>query len=235
MRDAAPAPALQFRGVEKQYGALRPLRIHDLHIHAGSAASLVGFDQPAAEVFVNLATGALLPDKGEVACLGQSTAAIPDSDAWLAFVDRIGIVSRRVVLLDALTIAQNLALPFDLEIDPVPSSVLARVAPLAREVDIAAAELEKVVADVDAPTRAKVVLARALALDPDLLLLEHPTADLPQSGATPYAALLQTVCQRRRLTMVVLTTDEKFARTVGGRLLKWQPATGEMKERRGWF
>ena len=235
MRDAAPAPALQFQSVEKQYGALRPFRIHDLRIHAGSCAALVGFDQPAAEVFVNLATGALLPDKGEVACLGQSTAAIPDSDAWLAFVDRIGIVSRRVVLLDALTIAQNLAMPFDLEIDPVPSSVLARVAPLAREVDIAAAELEKVVADVDAPTRARVVLARALALDPELLLLEHPTADLPQSGATAYAALLQTVSQRRRLTMVVLTTDEKFARAVGGRVLKWQPATGEMKERRGWF
>ena len=235
MRDAAPAPALQFLGVEKHYGALRPLRIHDLHINAGSCAALVGFDQPSAEVFVNLATGALLPDKGDVVCLGQSTAAIPDSDAWLAFVDRIGIVSRRVVLLDALTVAQNLAMPFDLEIDPVPSSVLARVTTLACEVDIGAPALEKVVADADAATRAKVVLARALALDPELLLLEHPTADLPQAGATAYAALLQTVFQRRKLTTVILTLDEKFGKAVGGRLLKWQPATGEMKERRGWF
>jgi len=86
-----------------------------------------------------------------------------------------------------------------------------------------------------AATMRKSVCTTLAALDPELLLLEHPTADLPESGATAYAALLQTVSQRRALTTVVLTIDEKFVRAVGGRLLKWQPATGELKERRGWF
>src|ERR1700682_3564872 len=120
MPDATSAAALQFRDVAKQYGALRPLRIHDLRIGAGSCAALVGFDLAAAETFVNLATGAVLPERGEVACLGQSSAAIVDGDAWLAFVERIGIVSSRIVLLEGMTVAQNLALPFDLEFDPVP-------------------------------------------------------------------------------------------------------------------
>ena len=47
---------------------------------------LIGFDRPAAEVFVNLITGASLPDTGEVESLGRPTRAIADSDEWLAFV-----------------------------------------------------------------------------------------------------------------------------------------------------
>jgi predicted ABC-type transport system involved in lysophospholipase L1 biosynthesis ATPase subunit len=234
MPDPTPA-ALQFRGVEKQYGALRPLRIHDLRITAGSRAALVGFDLPAAEAFVNLATGAVLPERGEVACLGQSSAAIADSEAWLAFVERIGIVSSRIVLLEGMTTAQNLALPFDLEFDPIPATVLPRVRALAAETGISESLFGVAAGDADRSTRARVLLARALALDPEILLLEHPTAALKQEDVKPYAALLKQISGRRTLTMVALTADEKFAKSLGGRLLHWQPATGELKERRGWF
>jgi putative ABC transport system ATP-binding protein len=229
--------ALQFRNVEKQYGALRPLRIHDLQISAGSCAALVGFDQAAAEAFVNLATGAVLPEKGEVACLGQSSAAIADSDAWLAFVERIGIVSSRIVLLEGMTIAQNLALPFDLEFDPIPANVLPRVRALAAETGIDESMFGIPAGEADASTRARVLLARALALDPEILLLEHPTAALNQQDVKAHAALIRQISDRRglRLTMVALTVDERFAKALGGRLLNWQPATGELKERRGWF
>ena len=76
--------------VEKQYGGLRPLRVRDLRVPAGRITMILGFDRPAAEVFVNLITGASLPDKGEVASLGRPTSAIADSDEWLAFVERFG-------------------------------------------------------------------------------------------------------------------------------------------------
>lgn len=235
MPDPTQAAALQFRGVEKRYGALRPLRIHDLRIGALSCAALVGFDLAAAEAFINLATGAVLPDRGEVACLGQSTAAIADSDAWLAFVERIGIVSSRIVLLEGMTIAQNLALPFDLEFDPIPANVLPRVRALAVETDIGESMFSIAAGDAGASIRARVLLARALALDPEILLLEHPTAPLKQEDVKAYARLLKKISDRRKLTMVALTVDEKFAKALGGRLINWQPATGEVKERRGWL
>jgi ABC-type polar amino acid transport system ATPase subunit len=235
MPDATTAAAVQFRDVEKQYGALRPLRIHDLRIDAGSRAALVGFDLAAAEAFVNLATGAVLPERGEVVCLGQSSAAIADSDAWLAFVERIGIVSSRIVLLEGMAIAQNLALPFDLEIDPIPANVVPRVRALAAETDIGESMFMIAAGEADANTRARLLLARALALDPEILLLEHPTAALKPEDVKAYAASLQKISDRRKLTMVALTVDEKFAKALGGRLLNWQPATGEFKERRGWF
>src|SRR4051812_18361465 len=129
MPDEPIAVALQ--GVEKQYGALRPLRVRDLRIESGSRATLIGLDLPAAEIFVNLITGATLPDKGDVITFGQPTSEIVESDVWLTFVEQFGFVSDRIALLDAMTVAQNLAIPFSLEIDPVPPDVLARVKALA--------------------------------------------------------------------------------------------------------
>jgi hypothetical protein len=68
----------------------------------------VGLDQVAAEVFTNLVTGAILPETGDIRVFGRPTSAIADSDDWLATVDRFGIVSERAVLLDQLSVLQNL-------------------------------------------------------------------------------------------------------------------------------
>ena len=127
-------PVLQITGVEKRYQSLRPLRIQELTIAAAERVAVSGFDAGAAEVLVNLVTGASLPDRGEVRVLGHRTADIVGGDEWLASLDRFGIVSPRGVLLEAATIEQNLAMPLTLEIDPVPPDVAARVVDLARPV-----------------------------------------------------------------------------------------------------
>jgi ABC-type transporter Mla maintaining outer membrane lipid asymmetry ATPase subunit MlaF len=230
-----PVAALELHDVEKQYGALRPLRVRHLRIQPRTRATLIGLDLPAAETFVNLVTGAVLPDKGEVVTLGQPTSAIVDSGVWLKFVEQFGFVSDRIALLDAMTAGQNLAIPFSLEIDPIPAGVLSRVHALAAEVGLAPSDLNLRVGDASPWLRARVRLARALALDPLVVVLEHPTATLTTADAQPYAALLAGICEKRALTMVALSMDEKFGKALGGRLLVWQPATGEFKERRRWF
>jgi ABC-type transporter Mla maintaining outer membrane lipid asymmetry ATPase subunit MlaF len=224
-------PALELRDIEKQYGGLRPLRIRALRVAAGDCVMLIGFDRPAAETLVNLITGAALPEKGGIVSLGSPTRDIVDSDEWLSFVERFGIVSDRIVLLEAMTIAQNMAISFDLALDPIPADVLTRVAQLAAEVGIDASLLDGRVADASPAMKARVYLARALALDPAIVVLEHPTATLSAEDANSYASLIRTIWQRRRLTTVGLTMDEKFAKATGGRLLVWQPATGELRKR----
>jgi ABC-type polar amino acid transport system ATPase subunit len=81
--------------------------------------------------------------------------------------------------------------------------------------------------------QARVRLARALALDPELLLLEHPTATLSPEDARTYAAVIKSMAARRKVTILGLTVDKKFAEHTNGRLLVWQPATGELRERSG--
>ena len=90
-----------------------------------------------------------------------------------------------------MTVAQNLAISFDLELEPVPPEIMARVAALAAEVGIDAASLETRVADAAPLLRAQIYLARALALDPAILVLEHPTANLSPDEAKAFAAIRQ--------------------------------------------
>jgi ABC-type transporter Mla maintaining outer membrane lipid asymmetry ATPase subunit MlaF len=215
--------------VEKQYGGLRPLRVRSLRVPAGGITMLIGFDRPAAEVFVNLITGASLPDKGEVSSLGRPTRAIADSTEWLAFVERFGIVSDRIVLLEAMTVAQNLALSFDLNLDPVPPAIMTSVTALAAAVRIDAVSLQSRVVDAAPLLRSQIYLARALAFDPAILVLEHPTANLQPGDATTFAGIVREVSARRNLTTIGLLRDEEFAKATGGRLLMWQPATGEVR------
>jgi ABC-type transporter Mla maintaining outer membrane lipid asymmetry ATPase subunit MlaF len=227
--------ALELTAVEKTYGALRPLRIQRLTIQSGSLATLVGFDAPAAETFVNLITGAVLPEKGEVRSLGRVTSTISDGEAWLAFVGQFGFVTDRAALLDGLTVAQNLALPFDLEIDPIPASVVARVLSLGDELGVEPSNHDVPIGHASPMLRAKVRLGRALALDPRVVVLEHPTATLAPTEISDYAALVRSVWNRREITVLVLTADERFGKAIGVRTLYWKPATGELKEKKSWF
>ena len=225
------AEPLVVTDVEKQYGGLRPLRVRDLRVQAGRITMLLGFDRPAAEVFVNLITGASLPDKGAVVSLGRPTSAIADSDDWLAFVEQFGILSDRIVLLEAMTVAQNLAISFDLDLEPVPAEIMARVMTLAGEVGIDPASAGMRVGDAPPLLRAQVLLGRALAFDPAILVLEHPTAQLSADDARAFASIVTNVVKHRNVTTLGLLMDEKFAKATRGRLLDWQPATGDMKER----
>jgi len=230
-------PVLEIAGVSKNFGGLRPLRIQELVVPAGEQVALVGFDQPSAEVFVNLVTGATLPDAGTVSLFGRSTAAIADSADWLAVVDRFGIVSVRAVLLDQLTAIQNLAMPFTLEIEPPADDIRQRAATLAADVGLAPDAWTQPVGALDVAARARIRLARALALDPAVLLLEHASAGLDRAAAASFGADLRAIAARRGIASVAVTADDMFASKAAARVLTWEPATGRLidRQRRGWF
>jgi ABC-type transporter Mla maintaining outer membrane lipid asymmetry ATPase subunit MlaF len=226
---------LELSDVSKAYGALRPLRIARLSVAAGESVAILGLDLPAAEMLLNLITGATLPDRGEVRTFGRSTAAIVDSHEWLAHVDRFGIVSERAVLLDGLSVTQNLAIPFTLEVEPPPDEVRERAERLAAEAGVAAAAWPRPVGEVDAATRGRVRFGRALALDPEVLLIEHLSAGLEREAAVSLGAGIRRVAERRGAALIAATADREFARAIAARVLTLDPATGRLSERRNWL
>jgi ABC-type transporter Mla maintaining outer membrane lipid asymmetry ATPase subunit MlaF len=226
-------PVIAISDLVKEYRSLRPLRIARLRLFRGERAVVLGFDAPAAETLVHLITGALLPDAGEVQVFGQSTAAIASGAEWLATVDRFGILSERLVLLDALSVGQNLAVPFTLEIEPVAADVMPRVMALAREVGLDHDRLAERAAAVSPLDRARVRLARALALEPQALLLEHPDAALSDEDAARFVEDVIRASAARGLAVLALASDERLAPIASNGPVIWMPATGEMRRRPG--
>ena len=224
---------LELRQVRKEYGALRPLRLRELQVAPGALVALVGLDAPAAEMFVNLVTGATLPDAGAVRVFGFDTAAITDGDEWLRTLDRFGILSDRAVLLDELTVAQNLAMTITLDIEPIPADVRGRMEALTVEVGLTPDVIDRKVATLTPGAKLRVRLGRAVALGPDLLILEHPTATLGGEDVDGFAADLRRLAAARALTMVAVTADAAFASAMTPDVFRLQPGTGDLMPQSG--
>lgn len=223
---------LEIRNLRKQYHGLRPLRINELSIDAGERVALSGLDAGAAEVLVNLVTGASLPEEGEVIVTGRSTASIADGEDWLASLDRFGIVSPRAVLLDAATLLQNLAMPLTLDIEPVPPDIAERVNALAREAGIDSVQLEKPIAALDAVTRARAHLVRAVALEPALLILEHPTAGFAAGDGVSFGQSVASVAGARSLATLMISEDADFSAAAATRRLALHGGSGDLRPAR---
>lgn len=229
---------LELQRVRKTYSGLRPLRLDDLRVGEGERVAICGLDAPAAELFVNLVTGAAVPDEGIVRAFGRSTTEIVDGDAWLASLDQFGIVSPRAVLLEEATIEQNLAMPFTLQIDPVPAGVAERVRSLATQSGLDAAMLPVPAGTAIGVARARIHLARAAALGPKMLVLEHPTVDVAEADRKAFGRDVVRVAEARGLAAVAITMDLDFAEEFAHRSLALEAATGALKpwkRKRGWF
>lgn len=232
----ASLPVIDVVDVVKDYRGLRPLRMQRLTLAAGDSVAVLGMDEPSAEMLTTLLTGAVAPDSGAVAILGVATADLKDTDEWLQLVERIGLVSDRAALLEMFTVIQNLALPFTLDVDPVKAEVRAQAAVLAAEVGLPDATWDQPVAALDGALKTRVRLGRALSLQPQVLVLEHPTAQVDRAAVATLAGDIRAVAQRRHLTTLTLTADADFADAVGARVLQWDAARGTLTERRrGWW
>jgi len=222
-------PLLEIRSLVKDYQALRPLRIRELVVTPGTIVSLGGLDAPAAETFVHLVTGATLPDEGDVIMLGQNTRAIADGNAWLKSLEAIGMVTARGVLIGAFSVLQNIAMSFTLDVDPIDPRVVPQAGALARGVGIDQALFDVPAGKAGPEIQMRVHLAKALALEPKLLIAEHPSAALPRPAVAAFGADLTKAAQARGLALVAVTADDALAKAIGGQRLELVPATGELR------
>lgn len=214
-------PVIEFRGVEKALGESFPLRINAFTLRAHERVVLGGLPGVMGEAFMNLIIGASLPDQGDVIVFGKNSKEIRTDTEWLTSLDRFGLVSNRAVLLDQSTIAQNLALPLTLAIDPMSPDVRENVEALAREVELPPESLDRPPGSLGQPPmvaieRTRLHLARALAHQPQVLLLEHPTISHGLTGHA-FGAKLRSIADARQLAFIAVSDDDRFARGSGAR------------------
>lgn len=229
---------LRLVNVRKQYQSLRPLRLNDLRIAAGERVALSGLDAGAAEVLVNLVTGASLPDEGEVRVFGRATRSIADGDEWLASLDRFGIVSPRAVLLEAATLLQNLVMPLTLAIDEIPPDAEQKARALARDAGLTVEWLDRPVAALPAAVKARAHLVRAVALEPALLVMEHPTVGFGAGESQAFGESVASVALGRSVAVLIISEDADFSSAAATRRLSLHAASGDLRPPRrklfGW-
>jgi len=224
---------LRLRGVSRDYRSLRPLRIAELDLSPGRSLALLGFDQTMAEVLVDLITGAILPDAGEIVAFGQHTSSIADPGSWLTTLDQFGLFTDRAVLVEQFTVEQNLALPLSITVEDMTPEIRARVAELASEIGLAN-ELRRQAGALGPALRVRIRLGRALALAPRVLVAEHPNATLSAQEASALGTDMARIIETRGIASIVLTADQSFARAVSKEILVLEPATGALKPASSW-
>ena len=220
---------LDIKGLRKDYQALRPLRIAQLRVNPADVLSIGGIDARAAETLVHLITGATLPDEGDITLFGQNTRDVTDSTQWLKSLDGIGMVTARGVLIEMFSVLQNIAMSYTLDVDPIDPRIVPQAGAVARDAGIDAAMFDLPVGKTPPDVQARVHLAKALALDPKMLLAEHPTATLARDTVAAFGADLARVARERSLALIAITADDALAKAIGGQRLELVPASGELK------
>jgi predicted ABC-type transport system involved in lysophospholipase L1 biosynthesis ATPase subunit len=218
-------PLIAIDAVSKHYGLPQPLRVRLLRVQATDRIALSGLEPPAAETLINLITGASVPDEGTVRIAGRDTRDIATDTEWLTSLDRFGIVTRRAVLIGALSIADNLALPLTLSIDPMSDDMRATVGMLADLVALPQRRLTEKAATLTPEELFRVHLARALAPGPRLLLLEHPTSGLGDAGLSQaLGETLGAAALNRGAGWLAFSDDEVFVWAARGTRLTLNPS-----------
>ena len=232
-------PLVTLTDVVKDFQSLRPLRIRQLEVAEGQSLALMGLDEGMAATFVDLLTAGTLPDQGDVVVFGSSTRAVTDHAAWMTMLDHFGLISNRSVLLPQLTAVQNLAIPFTLAVESMPGETRQVVHRLADEIGLPESDRPLPLSALSPASVLRVRLGRALALQPRVLIAEHPNATLDASQAEAFARDIRAIQRQRQLATITITADRRLADAIADTVLTLSPATGELKPVAGgwsrWF
>jgi phospholipid/cholesterol/gamma-HCH transport system ATP-binding protein len=159
-----------------------------------------------------------MPDSGAVLIHGQDIAGL-SIDRLSAIRKNMGFLFQNAALYDSLTVAQNVAFPLQHnEKDGSDSEQSDRVRQLLSEVGMDG-HLDKMPSDISGGMQKRVGLARALALNPEILLLDEPTAGLDPISSAEIDDLILKLQSEHRMASIVVTHDLHSAKTIADRLI----------------
>ena len=178
----------------------------NLHINAGEIVSLVGGSGSGKTVLLRQMLGLNQPTAGTVRVFGEDINRI-SSEELQALRTRWGMLFQHGALFSALTVFDNVAQPLR-ELRVLPKDVVRDVALLKLQMaGIGPEHARKMPADLSGGMIKRVALARALALDPDLVFLDEPTAGLDPNASESFVDLIRELHDEMKLTVVMVTHD----------------------------
>ncbi len=210
----AGGPAVALEDVWKGFDDGPVLRGLDLTVPRGSTVTVMGGSGSGKTVLLRLTAGLIKPDRGRIRVLGVDITPLRE-EALLPLRRRMGFVFQGAALFDSLTVYENVAYPLREHAAELPEpEVGARVHRLLERVGLRDVDA-KLPAELSGGMRKRVGIARALALGPELVLYDEPTAGLDPTNARLITELIGTLkAEGASETAMIVTHDLEFARAV---------------------
>jgi phospholipid/cholesterol/gamma-HCH transport system ATP-binding protein len=196
---------IRVRGLKNQFGAQVVHEDLDLDVVRGEILGVVGGSGTGKSVLMRAILGLRPPQSGSIEVLGQTVTGRSDP---VALRRRTGVLFQDGALFSSLTVLENVEVPLKEHFPELSADLRGDLARLRlRLVGLAPGTGSKLPSELSGGMRKRAGLARALAMDPELLFLDEPTAGLDPVGAAAFDELLKTLQQALGLTVFLITHD----------------------------
>jgi phospholipid/cholesterol/gamma-HCH transport system ATP-binding protein len=199
-------PIIKVRGLVNRFGTETVHDGLDLDAFAGEVLGVVGGSGSGKSVLLNTIVGLNRPKQGEVVVFGTDILAASETEQR-ALERRWGVLFQDGALFSSLTVAQNIEVPLK-EFSNMPPRLMDEIAAL--KIGLAGLPEDagsKFPAQLSGGMRKRAGLARALALDPEILFLDEPTAGLDPIAAGEFDKLIRDLKSSLGLTVFMVTHD----------------------------
>jgi len=210
-------PAIAVEDVHKSFGEQKVLNGVSLAVSRGQTLAVLGRSGTGKSVLLRLIIGLEKPDSGSIRIHGRDIAGM-ELDQLGEIRMKMGFLFQHAALYDSLTVEQNVAFPLQHHKKDMSKSEQAdRVRQLLTEVGMDG-HFQKMPSDISGGMQKRVGLARALALSPEILLLDEPTAGLDPISSAEIDDLVLKLQEEHHMASIVVTHDLHSAKTIADRL-----------------
>jgi phospholipid/cholesterol/gamma-HCH transport system ATP-binding protein len=198
-------PILSVNEIITTFGQTTVHRGITFEVKRATVTALIGGSGSGKSVLLREVVGLLPPTSGTVHLLGVDVWGDPEGLEEIR--SRFGILYQQGALFSSLTVEQNISAPL-VEFTALPASTISEIAALRLALaGLDASALPKSPSALSGGMRKRVALARALALEPEILFLDEPTSGLDPIGARNFDTLVRTLCDNLGLTIFIVTHD----------------------------